>query len=168
MYFGSRRMSDTRFWVGNQNSRMYFGWNTLTYAQSNISANVIYEAKLNYLNDRKATLDNETALNISTTLSPTNTYPIYVFAGDSGGSVISGSSIKLYDFRISEGSSMTHDFVPAYRITDKVMGLYDVTAGGFYTNSGTGEFKGEITLVDGDTTVTNTSSHTLYALWEEE
>ena len=56
----------------------------------------------------------------------------------------SGSNIPkygvLYRAKILNGSVLLKDFVPCYRKSDNVIGLFDLTNGTFYTNSGTGTF----------------------------
>lgn len=50
------------------------------------------------------------------------------------------ASMKLYRFKIYDGSSLTHDFIPAQRISDKVLGLYDLKTSTFKTNKASGVF----------------------------
>lgn len=45
------------------------------------------------------------------------------------------ASMKLYRFKIYNGSTLTHDFIPAQRVSDKVLGLYDLKTSTFKTNS---------------------------------
>lgn len=50
------------------------------------------------------------------------------------------ASIKLYRFKIYDGSTLTHDFIPAQRVSDKVLGLYDLKTSTFKTNMVSGVF----------------------------
>lgn len=50
------------------------------------------------------------------------------------------SSMKLCRFKIYSGSTLTHDFIPVQRISDKVLGLYDLKTSTFKTNLGSGVF----------------------------
>lgn len=50
------------------------------------------------------------------------------------------SSLKLCRFKIYSGSTLTHDFIPVQRISDKVLGLYDLKTSTFKTNLGSGVF----------------------------
>lgn len=50
------------------------------------------------------------------------------------------SSIKLYRFKIYNGSTLAHDFIPVQRVSDKVLGLYDLKTSTFKTNLGSGVF----------------------------
>ena len=50
------------------------------------------------------------------------------------------SSIKLCRFKIYNGSTLAHDFIPVQRVSDKVLGLYDLKTSTFKTNLGSGVF----------------------------
>lgn len=45
------------------------------------------------------------------------------------------ASMKLYRFKIYNGSILTHDFIPVQRVSDKVLGLYDLKTSVFKTNA---------------------------------
>lgn len=153
IYFGSKDSTNSRFWIGNASSKLYFGWNTVTIDSNRpaISNEDINEIKMNYLNDRKQILNNqEIASNIETLAS--NTYPLTIFAGNASGTILYKSSISLYAFIVSENNNkIRNQFIPCYSkttVTDVngnecssgTIGLYDVVEGKFYTNQGTGTF----------------------------
>ena len=50
------------------------------------------------------------------------------------------ASMKVYRFKIYNGSTLAHDFIPVQRISDKALGLYDLKTSTFKTNSGSGVF----------------------------
>lgn len=50
------------------------------------------------------------------------------------------ASMKLYRFKIYSGSTLTHDFIPVQRVSDKVLGLYDLKTSIFKTNLASGVF----------------------------
>lgn len=50
------------------------------------------------------------------------------------------ASMKLYRFKIYNGSTLTHDFIPVQRVSDKVLGLYDLKTSIFKTNMVSGVF----------------------------
>lgn len=57
---------------------------------------------------------------------------VYYFAG------------KCYSMKFYDDDVLRRDFIPCYRKSDNVIGMYDLVEGKFYTNEGTGEFlKGE-------------------------
>lgn len=45
------------------------------------------------------------------------------------------TSMKLYRFKIYNGSTLAHDFIPVQRVSDKVLGLYDLKTSTFKTNA---------------------------------
>ena len=47
---------------------------------------------------------------------------------------------RYYKFKIKSNSILARNFVPCYRKTDNVIGLYDLVGKQFYTNTGTGTF----------------------------
>ena len=47
---------------------------------------------------------------------------------------------KYYYFNIYDNGGLVRDFIPVYRKSDNVIGLYDLVNGVFYTNAGTGTF----------------------------
>lgn len=49
-------------------------------------------------------------------------------------------SMKLYAMYIYDNSNLVRDFVPCYRKSDNVAGLYDLVNNVFYTNAGSGVF----------------------------
>lgn len=50
------------------------------------------------------------------------------------------ASMKLYRFKIYNGSTLAHDFIPVQRVSDKVLGLYDLKTSTFKTNMASGVF----------------------------
>lgn len=50
------------------------------------------------------------------------------------------ASMKLYRFKIYNGSTLAHDFIPVQRVSDKVLGLYDLKTSTFKTNLASGVF----------------------------
>lgn len=68
------------------------------------------------------------------------TYPIYLFGRCFNGTADKMSSIKVYSYKHIRNSVTIADYIPCYRKSDGVAGMYDVVNGVFYTNDGTGEF----------------------------
>ena len=48
--------------------------------------------------------------------------------------------LKIYDCKIWVGDELLRHFVPCYRKSDNVIGMYDIANAKFYTNQGTGSF----------------------------
>ena len=75
----------------------------------------------------------------------TNTSTIYnnsigLLAQHSGTTFNAKVSAQLYKFEIYENDILAHNFIPAKRDSDDAVGLYDVIAGQFMINKGTGNF----------------------------
>ena len=75
-------------------------------------------------------------------------YPMYLLTTLYGDHEVSlknyAISAKLYSTTIYDDDKLVRDFVPCYRKSDGVIGVYDRVENKFYTNSGTGSFqKGE-------------------------
>ena len=140
-YFGSRKTTDTRFWIGNKSSRLYLGWNTVTpdSIRPSVTANEEFTIGLNYLNCRKKEYNSTNIESIESELTENN-IPITIFAANNNGSVSWKSKITLYEFKISIGDSDAYNFVPAYNSITESYGLYDKINKHFYGNSGSGEF----------------------------
>lgn len=51
-----------------------------------------------------------------------------------------GGSLKIYYFKIWNNDFLLRDFIPCYRKSDNVAGMYDLVSGVFYTNQGADDF----------------------------
>lgn len=65
--------------------------------------------------------------------------PSYLFARNYSDKKLSQS--KVYYLIIYRNGNLIVNFVPCYRKSDNVIGMYDIANNVFYTNAGTGEFK---------------------------
>ena len=63
-----------------------------------------------------------------------------LFANNLNGAITMYSKVKVKKFWYKKDGVLIADYVPCYRITDNVVGMYDLVTGEFLTNSGTGEF----------------------------
>ena len=67
--------------------------------------------------------------------------PMYIGCINKAGSAYGNlASMKIYRFKIYNGSTLTHDFIPVQRASDKVLGLYDLKTSTFKTNLASGVF----------------------------
>ena len=88
------------------------------------------------------------------------TAPAYIFARNriDQHSVDKYAQMRLYSCQIERGGSLIRNFVPCYRKSDNVIGLYDLVNNAFYTNAGTGTFlKGAD--IDGAITIERVKAH---------
>lgn len=69
-----------------------------------------------------------------------STFPLYLFSLNIRGQGSSPAKMRLYSGSISENDNIIRNFIPCYRKSDGVIGLYDKVNNVFYTNQGTGEF----------------------------
>ena len=69
-----------------------------------------------------------------------NNNNIYLFSHNRGGSPKFDNFVKIYSFKMTSNDSIVRNFIPCYRRSDGVIGLYDTINNAFYTNQGTGTF----------------------------
>ena len=169
VYFGTRATGSERFGVGNSSNTMYFGWNAYTTAslRPSVNSTSINIINLNYLNNRKHILNGNVIQSDIGTLGNI-TYNLPIFGFNSSGTVTYKSSIKLYEFKISNKVSITNDFIPCLNTNDNKYGLYDRINNRFYGNNGTGtDFEhGNNVYITSSTNILYSSNHTLTAIWE--
>ena len=169
VYFGTRATGSERFGVGNSSNTMYFGWNAYTTAslRPSVNSTSINIINLNYLNNRKHILNGNIIQSDIGTLGNI-TYNLPIFGFNSSGTVTYKSSIKLYEFKISNKVSITNDFIPCLNTNDNKYGLYDRINNRFYGNNGTGtDFEhGNNVYITSSTNILYSSNHTLTAIWE--
>ena len=67
-------------------------------------------------------------------------YPLYLLAGNMGGSVEQPVTGRIYYAKIYNGNTLSRNYIPCYRNSDNKPGLYDLVTGVFFSNAGTGEF----------------------------
>ncbi len=70
----------------------------------------------------------------------TSQLPIYLFGRNTSGTFANASAAKIYSCKFYDNRELVRNFVPCYRNSDGVKGLYDKVENKFYTNSGEGEF----------------------------
>ncbi len=179
VYFGSGTADDDGFWIGNTNNRFYARFDTFYSSTKNnllenssISNNTLYTYELNYLNNRKIIRDNliyvENLANLNNKILP---MAIFGYNNPNDNAVHIPAKYQLYEFKISKNNEIIRDYVPCYRISDDVAGLYDKIKGIFYPNSnvnGNNFETGSNTyhFVTSDTEVIQDKNHTLTAIWE--
>lgn len=84
-------------------------------------------------------IDGVTQFTLST-ISNTASGIMCIFGMETLGNHSGLSTGKIYSLKFKTGSDTTHSFIPAKRISDSVIGLYDIVNDVFYTNDGTGTF----------------------------
>ena len=80
-----------------------------------------------------------TSYTISTSGTPYQS-SIYLFCWNNWGSAWRYWRCKMKKFKMSNSWTLVRDYVPCYRKSDNVIGLYDLVNNVFYTNAWTGTF----------------------------
>lgn len=147
---GSRQNSDaTRFYCVYplSTSSIYYGFNTGVSISCALSVNTIYRLQTNFLNSRLVNVYEQNGTrkgggSISATLTPAHTVPVSIFGyhAAASGTITSKREFKLYSARCSRGHEVVREYIPCYRKSDGVVGLYEKFTGLFLENAGTGAF----------------------------
>lgn len=117
------------YWGANNNSR--YEMSNYINLETNIRRNVEYDLTTN---NTILKVDNQTILNAG--INPSSNYTIFRI---NGGNYY--AKAKLYEMTIYDTNDiLVRDFIPAMRLSDNVVGLYDQANDVFYTNQGTGTF----------------------------
>lgn len=137
--------TDTRFFVTRQtaSANTGYGWGAWTEI-STTKGSVRYDSTLNWLNDRKSITNNPlfvTVIKNLGELSFTPTLDIWMFGINQGGNHAYKFKGRIYRAKISEGSEIVRDYVPAYDQKKYKPCMYDLINNVAYYNDGTGEFK---------------------------
>lgn len=67
-------------------------------------------------------------------------YSVYLFLDRAKRTTTFTKPIKIYECKIWVGNQLLRHFIPCYRKSDSVIGMYDIANMKFYTNKGTGSF----------------------------
>ncbi|MBR2388213.1 MAG: hypothetical protein IKB02_05980 [Clostridia bacterium] len=125
---------------------IYYGFNGGYTISCPLSINTKYRLQTNFLNSRLVNVFDENGIrkgggNISATLTQ-QVSPVAIF-GYFATYTNSISSMRQYTFfgaRCSQGNEVVREYIPCYRKSDGVIGLYEKYTGEFLTNQGTGAF----------------------------
>ncbi len=130
----------------------YFHWGSYSTLARDGTA---YGKRSIYVIDKGALYKNG-VLKDTKTGTWTSTYDLALFGRfNASGAFEDGGGIYIYGCRIWENGVLVRNFIPCYRISDGVIGLYETVYNAFYTNVGSGSFeKGG-----------NVTTPTLYAKW---
>ena len=132
-----------RMWIGGVMKSSYnarYGWGTITTPGG--TGDVRFEASLNWLNDKKSIITCPAFTQRVNTLSDLTFTPnqdIYIFGYNRQGS-LSHWKGRIYRAKISEGTEIVRDFVPAYDTRKSKPCMYDLINNVAYYNDGEGEF----------------------------
>ena len=120
-------------------SSVYYGFNSGSSISCSLTVNTVYRLQTNFLNSRLVNVyeDNGTrkaSASINAILTP-HSIPVSIFGYNSGssGAVTSKREYKLYSARCSRGHEVVREYIPCYRKSDGVVGLYEKFTGTFLT-----------------------------------
>lgn len=81
---------------------------------------------------------------ISKSISPRTSsitgFPFFLFANNESGTAGSFTNIRCYKLTFWQNNNLIRGFIPCYRKSDNVIGMYDIVNNVFYINQGTGIF----------------------------
>lgn len=139
---GSRENSDaTRFYCiyPLSTSSVYYGFNTGSSVSCSTKINTKYRLQTNFLNSRMANVfEMDGTRKASAALNATlvdQTAPVSIFGYNSAasGAVSSKREYLLYGARCSRKHEVVREYIPCYRKSDGVVGLYEKFTGQFLT-----------------------------------
>lgn len=139
---GAREDSgNTRFYVVYplSTSSVYYGFNSGASISCTTKVNTIYRLQTNFQNSRLVNIYEEDGTrkanaSINATLTP-HTAPVSIFGYNSAasGAVTSKREYKLYSARCSKGHEVVREYIPCYRKSDGVVGVYEKFTDTFLT-----------------------------------
>lgn len=141
------------FYIGTVGGTIYYGNGS---ADTSAEATYDYTRRTFVVDARTGMVSVSGLVTISTTFeSSVNASPknLYLF-GYNNGSIAVMHSSKMYGCKIYYDGNLVRDFVPCYRKTDNVAGMYDLVNRVFYTNAGTGSFTVGANVGDGSIEIT--------------
>lgn len=117
---------------------IYYGFNTGVTISCKLTVDTIYRLQTNFLNSRLVNVYTEDGTrkgggSISDTLEPAHTAPVAIFGYNyvGNGTVSSKREYKLYGARCSRGHEVVREYIPCYRKSDGVAGVYEKFTGQF-------------------------------------
>ena len=123
------------------------------YQNNRLSVNIA-----NNLDDKFTISISKTKMIINSTEQAISSYtnfttPANIYIFGASGTYPAGyvnASTKLYSCKIWNSGTLVRNFIPCYRNSDNVIGLYDTVNDNFYTNAGTGTFtyKAKTNIID--------------------
>ncbi len=124
-------------WVASDKN-FYFRYNNNKQTVANITPNTRYKFIADYTPSTLTFTINGTSKSISQSAGSIAS-DLYIGRRDAN-----YGKFKIYSLKLYGNDNLIKQFIPCYRKSDEVIGLYDTVSSTFFTNSGTGVFlKGE-------------------------
>ena len=116
--------------------------------QLSIALDTDYIVEINYGGSGKFAVNGTEYGDVGTTdTSTAKTLPIFS-RYNVGNSTYSDSNSRIYSVEITDGANIIMNLNPAYRRSDKVVGMYDTISDTFFENAGTDTFDADMTVVN--------------------
>lgn len=132
---------DTRVFIQTSNNGAGWSFGANGYSNAgNVSANTDYEIEAIYSNNAYLKVNGNIVATITNASSYTTGLNLTLFARNTGNELNNYSTHKLYNLKIYDNDTLVRDFVPCYKKSNNVIGLYDKVNNTFYTNAGSGSF----------------------------
>ena len=134
VFWGSRNEGTYQ----SENNQCYLNWNSsnIKMFSTNVNDARNWDSGINPNEEEFCHFKNITCVD---TMINSN-YSIYLFALNNQGTTTVLSSCRIGLFKVVDNSILIANFIPCYRKSDNVIGLYDTVNNVFYTNQGTGTF----------------------------
>lgn len=140
-FMKSTTENNPRIGLHKYSSRLMFGANAITTSEIAPVKNERFIYRGDFTSGAQKLYKNGTQITTNGTTYDfsTNTCPVYIFARYCPNSM-NYSTMRVYRAKIYEGTTLKMDFIPCYRKSDSVIGLYELVNETFYTNAGSGTF----------------------------
>lgn len=133
--FGARNAASNKgFFISSSTSTNNSGLLYADYGNSGASfVQIDNNVHMYDFNKNVFSLDG-TTLKTFTTSTFTTSYNAILFGGNSGGTIVA-KSWQIYSCKIYDNGTLIRDFIPCYRKSDNVAGMYDIVNNAFYTDA---------------------------------
>ena len=141
--FGSRYASNNRaFCIGKASNNNFFAHFDTVFATIVSAVELDTQTHLHTLSKNGYYIDNVLVSNYSTPSDFTTPSTLKISAFDNDGVVDTSflSSMHIISCYIWSNDTLSFNGVPALRLSDSVVGMYDLVSNTFFTNAGTGSF----------------------------
>lgn len=122
------------------------GWNTSKEMSNDYGAyreftQTAYDGRMLVVRDKEKLLVNGNLVSSVTGASDfTSPVNMTLFCWNQTAGVVASNGFKVYSCKVYDNGVPVRYFVPCYRKSDNVIGMYDLVSGTFFINAGTGTF----------------------------
>lgn len=136
-------LNNTRWAIGRNNTGLYYGYGAVGNIKLNVddeNNDIIFETKLNYLNNKKwyAIHGSQTAENTLPALTFTPTANIRLFGSAGLDADYVRAACRIYFVKITQGNNLIMDLIPVRK--NGIGYMYDKISNNLFENVGTGTF----------------------------